>query len=235
MLMERLVELKGITVSFARKKNVLENLDFTFERGKIYGLIGNNGVGKTTLLKVITGMISPVSGTVEFGERKPNVGVLIEKPGLYRDMNAFQNLKAKCICLGLKKSKEEIKALIELVGLQNAEKKRVRAYSMGMKQRLGIAMALLGAPDFLVLDEPLNGLDPQGIADMRNLFAKIHEEREITMLISSHILDELVKTVTDICVMNHGNIIKSCTTEQFVEESGGMNLDEFYMKLIAGS
>ena len=235
MLMERLVELKGITVSFARKKNVLENLDFTFERGKIYGLIGNNGVGKTTLLKVITGMISPVSGTVGFGERKPNVGVLIEKPGLYRDMNAFQNLKAKSICLGLKKSKEEIKALIELVGLQNAEKKRVRAYSMGMKQRLGIAMALLGAPDFLVLDEPLNGLDPQGIADMRNLFAKIHEEREITMLISSHILDELVKTVTDICVMNHGNIIKSCTTEQFVEESGGMNLDEFYMKLIAGS
>ena len=235
MLMERLVELKGITVSFARKKNVLENLDFTFERGKIYGLIGNNGVGKTTLLKVITGMISPVSGTVGFGERKPNVGVLIEKPGLYRDMNAFQNLKAKSICLGLKKSKEEIKALIELVGLQNAEKKRVRAYSMGMKQRLGIAMALLGDPDFLVLDEPLNGLDPQGIADMRNLFAKIHEEREITMLISSHILDELVKTVTDICVMNHGNIIKSCTTEQFVEESGGMNLDEFYMKLIAGS
>lgn len=166
-------------------------------------------------------------------KKKLTVGILIENPAIYGDMTAYDNLKAKALCIGAPCRKEDIMALLRLVGLNETGSKLAAKFSMGMKQRLGIALALVGNPDLLVLDEPINGLDPEWIAIVRSLLQKIHEERGVTIIISSHLLDELAKTATRFCVINHGNIIRDCTKDEFIAESGGLDLDEYFVKLIS--
>lgn len=235
--MEEVIVTKNLTRRYFRKE-VLKDVNISIRKGEIYGIVGNNGAGKSTLLKIICGLVKPTEGSVEFPGEKENrhrLGTLIEKPGLYFDMSAFNNIKAKALCMGVKYSPEDIEDLLRLVGLDDVGKKSVRAFSMGMKQRLGLALALVGEPDVLVLDEPINGLDPQGINDIRKVLTEIHEKRGITVLISSHILDELVKVATRFCVMDRGKVIKECTNEEFVAECGERDIDEYYIDIIASS
>lgn len=233
-----LISAKGLCKSY-RRKQVLFGINFSVQSGEIYGLVGNNGAGKTTLLKLLCNMLRPTAGTVTVNagqfRSKVRIGALIERPAYYFDMTAYQNIEAKALALGVKYSSDDIFGLLRLVGLHDTGKKDVRAFSMGMKQRLGIALALVGEPDVLLLDEPINGLDPQGILEVRNALMNIHSERDVAMVISSHILDELAKTATRFCVLNDGMIIKECTKEQFLAECGDMAIDEYYIKLISGS
>lgn len=230
-----LISVTDLKKSFG-KKSILNNINLDIECGELYGLIGNNGAGKTTLLKMFCNMLKPTAGAITLNRQAFNssvrIGSLIESPALYFDMTGYQNIKAKALALGVKYSKEDIEKLLQLVGLQDTGKKDVRAYSMGMKQRLGIAMALVGEPDLLILDEPINGLDPQGILEIRNLLERIHKERNVTMIISSHILDELAKTATRFCVLNKGKIIKNCTKDEFLSDCGDNDISEYYLQLI---
>lgn len=233
--MKSIVTVENLQKKFG-KKTVLDGINLTFEKGEIYGLIGNNGAGKTTLLKIVCGLTRATDGHVilhkeEFSS-KIRIGVLIERPALFYDMTAFQNLQAKAIALGFKHTKEELDELLRLVDLQDTGKKDVLKFSQGMKQRLGIAMAMVGNPDLLILDEPINGLDPQGILEVRNALSHLHDERGVTMIISSHILDELAKTATRFCILNRGKIIVECTKEQFMQDCGDTEINEYYLQLI---
>ena len=188
-----------------RRFTALENVNINVPKGAIYGLVGKNGAGKTTLIRVICGLQEPTAGDYALygarsGEKalhraRRRMGAVVETPSLYPDMTAEQNLKLQYRVLGLPDEKG-IPELLELAGLSRTGKKKAGHFSLGMKQRLGIAVALCGDPDFLVLDEPTNGLDPQGIVEMRELILKLNRERQITVLISSHILDELSKLAT---------------------------------------
>ena len=178
----------------------LDGLCMQVPKGSIYGFLGRNGAGKTTLIRVICGLQPPTAGSftlygTEHSSKnivtaRRRMGAVVETPAIYSDMTAEDNLKQQYRILGLP-SYDSIPELLKLVGLENTGKKKARVFSLGMKQRLGIALALAGSPDFLVLDEPTNGLDPQGIIEIRELILKLNRERQITVLISSHILDEL--------------------------------------------
>ena len=195
------------------------------KRGAIYGLVGKNGAGKTTLMRMISGLVAPTSGEIAlFGESGPQVknyfsriGILIETPGLYGDMSATDNLKLKQIAIGLY-GKEYIPSLLKLVGLADVGKKKVKQYSLGMRQRLGIAMALIGEPDLLILDEPVNGLDPQGIVEMRDILIELVETKNITIMISSHLLEELSKMATDYGFIHQGQLIREISHKKLTEE-----------------
>lgn len=230
-----LISVTELKKSFG-KKSILADINLNIGQGELYGLIGNNGAGKTTLLKMFCNMLKPTAGAITLNRQAFNssvrIGSLIESPALYFDMTGYQNIKAKALALNVKYTNDQINGLLQLVGLQDTGKKDVRAYSMGMKQRLGIAMALVGEPDLLILDEPINGLDPQGILEIRNLLEKIHKERNVTMIISSHILDELAKTATRFCVLNKGKIIKNCTKDEFLSDCGDNDISEYYLQLI---
>lgn len=188
----------NITKVFKRHK-VLDDISINIKKGDIYGFVGKNGAGKTTLIRVIAGLVIPNSGQVElFGEaddmeivkQRSRMGTLIEAPSLYLNMTARENLELIKIQRGIPGTKCIDEAL-NLVGLKDIEKKKTKNFSLGMKQRLGIAMALLSDPELLILDEPINGLDPIGIKEIRELLLKLNKERGTTILISSHILSEL--------------------------------------------
>lgn len=204
-----------------KQQKALNGVSIHIEKGAIYGLIGRNGAGKTTLMKMITGLAYPTEGEVYlYGENvttdsrnRTRLGNLIENPGLYPQMTAFDNMRLQATAMGVYR-KERIMELLDLVGLANVEGKKVRNYSMGMKQRLGIAMALLGSPDMLILDEPINGLDPQGIIEVRELLTRLNQERNMTILISSHILDELSRIATHYGIINSGSLIMELTAEE---------------------
>ena len=191
------------------------------KKGDVYGLIGRNGAGKTTVLKMICGLSCPSSGSVTFlgktgaelSGSMHKIGSLIETPGLFLKLTAYQNVKIKCILHG-KNNGDYIMSLLKQVGLEHAAYKPVQNFSLGMKQRLGIAIALAGDPDFLVLDEPVNGLDPQGIVEMRELILKLNRERQITVLISSHILDELSRLATHYGIIDNGRMVKELSAEE---------------------
>jgi len=213
-----LLETVNLTKKYG-KKLAVDNVNIHIEKGTIYGLIGPNGAGKTTIMKMITGFASPTGGSMEFGAGSydpSRMGVLIEAPGLYDNLTAFENMKIKAIALGLY-NPEKIKELLEFVGLSSESRKKTKAYSLGMKQRLGIALALIGNPEFLILDEPINGLDPQGISEMRNLFQKLKFERGMSILISSHILEELGKVADRFGVINKGHMICEVSAEELRE------------------
>lgn len=214
------------------KKIIFNGVNLEVKQGDIFGLVGNNGAGKTTLLRIICGLLKETSGKVEFAKEHARIGVLIENPGLYTDMSAYENLKAKTLCLGYRCEKEELYRLIDLVGLTDAGKKSVRKYSMGMKQRLGLALALVGNPDLLVLDEPINGLDPEGIHDFRNILLKINQEQKTTMIISSHILDELEKIATTFCFLHDHRVVKQISSEDMAKERGDTPIDEYYLSVL---
>lgn len=203
------------------KKTVVKNVNLHIKRGSIYGLIGRNGAGKTTIMKMITGVAIPTEGTFSYEglecslkDAFEHVGALIEAPAVYYDLNAYHNIKIKALAYGVDHSDERIAELLSIVGLNDVKKKKVGKFSLGMKQRLGIAMALVANPDFLVLDEPVNGLDPQGMVEMRELILKLNKENGITVLISSHILEELSKFATDYAIIDNGEIIEESTREE---------------------
>lgn len=201
----------------------LDGLSMHVPKGAIYGFVGKNGAGKTTLIRLICGLQMPTSGDYELygisGDSKDIVksrrrmGAVVETPSIYMDMTAEDNLKEQYRILGLP-SFDGIPELLKLVGLENTGKKKAKNFSLGMKQRLGIAVALAGDPDFLVLDEPTNGLDPQGIIEMRELILKLNREHQITVLISSHILDELSKLATHYGFIDNGRMLKEMSAEE---------------------
>ena len=209
------------------QKRAADDISLHIKKGDVYGLIGRNGAGKTTILKMICGLSNPTSGTVTFNgktgsdlSREMNkIGSLIETPGLFPKMSAYQNIKLKCILCG-KDDDAYIKSLLKQVGLENVGKKPTQSFSLGMKQRLGIALALVGDPEFIVLDEPINGLDPQGIAEMREIIHKLSKERGMTVIVSSHILDELAKVADAFGIINDGKLIDEFTSEQLEEKCG---------------
>ncbi len=206
-----------------RKFEALKDLNIHIPKGAIYGFVGRNGAGKTTLIRVICGLQEPTGGEyalygISNNDRKIStarhrVGAVVETPSIYLDMSAENNLKQQALILGLP-NYDSIPELLKLVGLSDTGKKRVRHFSLGMKQRLGIAVALLGNPDFIVLDEPINGLDPQGIVEIRELILKLNHERGITVLISSHILGELSKLATHYGFIEKGHIVKEISAAE---------------------
>lgn len=201
----------------------LNGLSMHVPKGAIYGFVGRNGAGKTTLIRLICGLQEPTSGSFHlYGientdknivKSRRRMGAVIETPAIYMDMTAKENLKQQYRILGLP-SFDGIEELLELVGLENTGKKKAKNFSLGMKQRLGIAIALAGDPDFLVLDEPINGLDPQGIIEIRELILKLNREHQITVLISSHILDELSRLATHYGIIDQGQMIKELSAEE---------------------
>lgn len=221
---ELLLQTRALTKRYGRHRAV-DQVSMHIKKGAIYGFIGRNGAGKTTTLRMISGLASPTAGEIElFGCRgrelsriRSRVGCLIEGPGLYGSMSARDNLKMKSMLLGVYKRGYE-EELLDIVGLGGVGKKPVKRYSLGMKQRLGIALALVGEPDLLVLDEPINGLDPQGIAEVRDTVLKLNRERNMTILISSHILEELSKIATDYGIIHNGTLLQELTNEELMEK-----------------
>ena len=199
----------------------VDKVNLHIKKGCIYGLIGKNGAGKTTIMKMIAGMASPSSGSFSYvgfnggtDEAFSRIGALIESPALQPNLTAYDNMKIKCLAYGIG-DKEYINQKLELVGLGKVGKKKAGKFSLGMKQRLGIALALVGEPDFLILDEPINGLDPQGIVEIREMLVKLNEGG-VTILISSHILEELSKIATDYGIINQGKIVEEITNEELM-------------------
>lgn len=215
------------------KNIVLNNVSTKFYRKNIYALVGNNGAGKSTLLKIICGLLKPNGGSVEFSNKKIKVGALIEDPGIFRDLSAYDNLEAKAICLGYKYSKDEINDILSLVGLGDAGKKKAGKFSMGMKQRLGIALAIMGNPDILILDEPTNSLDPQGINDVRLIVEHLRQKTDMCIIVSSHNLAELQKYATDYMVLNNKQLIRDCTARSFDEERGEYSVNDYFLKIVS--
>lgn len=200
----------------------LDDLTINIPKGAIYGMVGRNGAGKTTLIRIVTGLNSPTKGEYTlFGvkntdakilEVRRKTGAVVETPSLHPEMTARDNLIQQTIALGIKK--DNIDNVLKLVGLANTGKKKAKNFSLGMRQRLGIAFSLVGDPEFLVLDEPINGLDPQGIMEVREMILKLNREKGITILISSHILDELSRLATHYGFIERGRVIKEMSAEE---------------------
>lgn len=218
--METVLKTVGLSKRFG-KKTAVNNVSMTISKGEIYGFIGKNGAGKTTFMRLVLGMAFPNEGTVElFGGEAPDkalrrIGSLIETPGLYKNCTAYENMKRFSILYG--GTDEDIKRILDLVELGDTGKKKAGRFSLGMKQRLGIAVALLGNPEFLILDEPVNGLDPAGMKDVRDLILKMNRENGITFLISSHLLDELAKIVTKYGIIDNGVLIEEVTAQELTQ------------------
>lgn len=199
----------------------LNNANITINKGDIYGLIGRNGAGKTTLMKVITTLTNKTSGEFylfdkndsDLTETKRRIGCLIENPAFFENLTAYQNLKYYAIQKGII-DYSQIDKVLDLVKLSDSKNKKFKTFSLGMKQRLGIAFAMLDNPDFVILDEPINGLDPIGISELRETLKKLNEESNITMLISSHILSELYLLANRFCFIEKGKIIKELSKEE---------------------
>lgn len=200
----------------------VDNVNMTIKKGDIYGFIGQNGAGKTTLIRLITGLIHKSGGEIELlGANEENelnkartmVGSLIESPSFYTNMTARENLEVSRLVRNIP-GKKCIDEVLELVGLKDVEKKKVKNFSLGMRQRLGIANALMGNPKLLILDEPINGLDPMGIVEIRELLKKINKEKDMTILISSHILSELSELATTYGIISNGKLIEEITAKQ---------------------
>ena len=222
--METVLSTKALSKRYKRHMAV-DAVDIQIQRGDIYGFVGENGSGKTTVIRLITGLIFPHSGSFtlfgvdsrskEIGQARSRVGAVVESPSIYMNMSAYDNLKTQSTICGID-DEEKIRSVLQDVGLEAlyADKKHARNFSLGMRQRLGIAMALLSDPEFLILDEPMNGLDPAGIVDIRELILKLNRERGITFLISSHILTELSLIATKYGIISKGKLIQQITAEQ---------------------
>ena len=214
--MDYILTTRALSKHYSHFK-ALNGLSMHVPKGSIYGFVGKNGAGKTTLIRLICGLQNPTSGdyslyNISNGSSailnaRRRIGAVVETPSIYLNMTAEENLKQQYQILGLP-SFDGIPDLLKLVGLENTGKKKAKNFSLGMRQRLGIAVALAGDPDFLVLDEPANGLDPQGIIEIRELILKLNHERQITVLISSHILDELSRLATHYGFIDRGHMVK---------------------------
>ncbi|WP_129691137.1 ABC transporter ATP-binding protein [Gottfriedia acidiceleris] len=207
-------------------KMALNNVNLSIKKGSIYGFIGQNGAGKSTLIRLITGLGYPTTGSFElFGESnerglieaRKRVGTIIEGPALYPHLTAAENLEAHRLLKGIP-GKECIEKTLRLVGLEDTGKKKAKNFSLGMKQRLGLAIALLGDPEFLILDEPINGLDPMGVVEIRELLKKLNKEYGITILISSHILSELHLLATHYGIIHNGELLEELSIKELDEK-----------------
>ena len=219
--MEYILQTQKLCKKYGKFK-ALNDLTINVPKGSIYGMVGRNGAGKTTLIRVITGLNNPTSGEFSlFGvknndgkllETRRKMGAVVETPSLHPEMSATDNLIQQTKALGI--SDEKLDDILKLVGLANTGKKKAKNFSLGMRQRLGIAFSLVGDPEFLVLDEPINGLDPQGIIEVREMIMRLNQEKGITILISSHILDELSRLATHYGFIEHGHVIKEMSAEE---------------------
>ena len=216
--MENIIKTCGLTKVYGHNE-VIKNINMTIQKGDIYGFIGENGAGKTTLMKIIVGLIKPSEGNIQlFNGLNPNIarkkiGCIIERPCLFEDFSAYENLKLFKDSFGIKNN--GIEEILELIDLPRFDKKAVKHFSLGMRQRLAIGIALLGNPELLILDEPLNGLDPEGIKQLRNLLIVLNKEKSTTVLISSHILGELSKIATKYGVLHKGIMVKEFSINKF--------------------
>ena len=220
--MEMMLTVQDLTKRYHDFK-ALDHFSMNVEKGAIYGFVGRNGAGKTTLIRTICGVQAPSQGTYTLLGRQHNdptiaksrrkMGAVIETPSLYRELNARENLEVQLRMLGLAES-AEIDRLLALVGLSEAGRKKVKDFSLGMRQRLAMAVALAGDPDFLVLDEPVNGLDPQGIIEVRELILKLNQKHQVTVMISSHNLDELARLATVYGFIDHGRMVKEIAADE---------------------
>lgn len=236
--MDYVLKAEALTKLYGRHR-ALDNFSISIPQGAIYGLVGKNGAGKTTLLRLICGLQKAASGDYtlygvssrsrEIAEARKKMGAVIEAPAVYLDMSAAENLREQYRILGIS-SFDTIPQLLKTVGLENTGRKRAKNFSLGMRQRLGIAIALAGNPGFLVLDEPTNGLDPQGIIEMRQLLLSLNREHGITILVSSHILDELSRLATHYGFIDQGKMIKEISAGEL-----GEDLESYYVKLIGGA
>ena len=220
--MEYVLKTNALKKSYGHYK-ALNGLTMSVPKGEIYGLVGKNGAGKTTLIRLICGLKKPTGGEYsiygisnkqkEIIKARRRIGAVVETPSIYLDMTAEDNLRMQYRVLGLP-SFEGIEDVLKMVGLENTGRKKVKDFSLGMRQRLGIAVAIVGDPDFLILDEPINGLDPQGIVEMREIILKLNREYGITVLISSHILDELSRLATYFGFIDNGRMVKEISASE---------------------
>ena len=218
------------TANITKKYNnllALDNVSVEIKRGQIYGLIGLNGAGKSTFMRAVTGLIAPTNGTIELfgesGERglrrgRRRIGASIETPVLYMEMTAAENLEIQRRIGGVP-GKESIKSVLKTVGLEDTGKKKSKDFSLGMKQRLALAKSLITNPEFVILDEPTNGLDPMGIIEMRGLIRRLAKENGLTLLVSSHLLDELAQVATHYGIIHKGQLVRQLSAEELAAQS----------------
>lgn len=223
--MEETITTLGLTKKFGDKLAV-NDLNMHVPKGAIYGFIGQNGAGKSTAQKLICGLLLPTDGTIMLNGKpytdkteRAKIGVLIESPCYYPSWSAYENLMLQASNIGLNKPKSIVLDALQSVGLGDVGHKPVKTFSLGMKQRLGVATALLGSPELLILDEPINGLDPQGIMDMRHVLLDLNKQKGATILISSHILGELSKMATHYGIIKNGTMVKEISAEDLSRES----------------
>ena len=223
-MMKDVIVTQNLTKMYGDKAAV-SSMDMHVKQGDIYGFIGRNGSGKSTTLKMLCGLAFPTQGSIRvFGQSlsresvRKRIGVLIESPGLEGGRSAYENMYLKTSLMGIVDPDKEIRELLTLTGLNPDNKKLVKRYSMGMKQRLGIAMALLGGPDLLILDEPINGLDPEGMNQLRTLLVDLNQKKGVTILVSSHILGELSKMATRYGIIKDGCLVKEISKEELSAE-----------------
>ncbi len=221
--MDNILQVKGLTKIYGANK-VVDNFSLAIEKGHIYGLIGPNGAGKTTIMKMIAGTCMPTVGSIalfgseeDIDEKRSRASFMIEAPYLDGSMTARQNMEYIRYLRGVAK-KERIDEVLEFVGLANTGAKKAKHFSLGMRQRLGIGMALLPSPEIMILDEPVNGLDPEGIVEVRNMLKKLCEEDGITILISSHLLSELSELCTDFTIIDKGKLIECISKEELEQK-----------------
>lgn len=224
--MEYILKTKDLSKKY-QNFTALKGLTMNVPKGSIYGFVGKNGAGKTTLIRILCGLQKETNGSFELYGIKNNdklindvrkkMGAVVETPSIFLDLTAYENIKMQYDVLGIN-NYDGIIELLKLVGLENTGKKKAKNFSLGMRQRLGIAISLCGNPEFLVLDEPINGLDPQGIVEIRELIKKLNKERNITILISSHILDELSRVATHYGFISNGKIVREMSAEEFEKE-----------------
>ena len=218
--MEYIIETEGLTKRYG-KRLCVNNISIHIAKGDIYGFIGRNGAGKTTAMRLILGLARPTSGKIklfnsdDLNAQRKKIGSLIEAPGLYKRCSALENMKRFSILYG--GDDKEIEELLSFVGLNGVGNKKVGQFSLGMKQRLGIAIALLGNPEVLILNEPVNGLDPAGIKEVRDLLLKLNKEKNVTIMISSHLLDELAKITTKYGIINNGVLVEEIDAQKLME------------------
>lgn len=220
------ITIRALNKNYGNQK-IIKNLNLTVPKGSIYGFIGKNGAGKSTTQKMVTGLIHKTSGELKiFGDNidseqvRQKIGSLIEAPGLFLNMTTYDNIYMHAINLGLKDSELESNEKLAIVGLTDAKNKKVKSLSLGMKQRLGLAMALLGNPQLLVLDEPINGLDPEGIVEFRKVLENLNKVG-VTIFISSHILGELSKIATHYGIIRDGVMVEEMTAQGLIDKRQG--------------
>ena len=221
---EAIVTANNLTKQYG-SFTALENVDLTVYKGDIFGLIGRNGAGKTTLLKILSGLTESTDGDYsifsktgdDLRRQRRRIGCLIEEPAFFKNMTARENLKYYCLQKGIT-DLSQIDKVLETVALTGTDKKKYKDFSLGMQQRLGIAFALLDSPDLVMLDEPINGIDPIGVSELRDTFFRLNRERDVTLIISSHILSELYAVANRFLIIDKGKVIKDLTKEELDEE-----------------